>query len=84
MNSVNAFQKRLRDEVAAVEKEIQSHNQQIEAFGTRFGGLKRAPELFESEQPAIGKLLRTSIADGSGPPREMATASATTMQRARA
>jgi hypothetical protein len=32
MNSVDTFHKRLRDEIAAVEKEIQSHNKQIEAL----------------------------------------------------
>ena len=35
MNSVDTFHKRLRDEIAAVEKEIQSHNQQIEALTKR-------------------------------------------------
>jgi len=30
MNSVETYQKRLRDEVSAVEKEIQSRNEQIE------------------------------------------------------
>ena len=42
MKSVNEFQKRVRDEVAAVEKEIQSHNQQVEALTKRLEGLKRA------------------------------------------
>ena len=42
MNSVDTHQKRLRDEVAAVEKEIQSHNQQVAALNQRLEGLKRA------------------------------------------
>jgi len=84
MKSVNEFQKRVRDEVAAVEKEIQSHNQQVEALTKRLEGLKRADELFDSEQSAIAELLRTGISDGTAPPREIETASATTMQKAEA
>jgi predicted nucleic acid-binding Zn-ribbon protein len=61
MSSVDTYQKRLRDELSAVEKGIQSHNQQIEALNKRLVGLKRAVELFESEQTAIVELLRTSI-----------------------
>ena len=76
MKSVNEFQKRVRDEVAAVEKEIQSHNQQVEALTKRLEGLKRADELFDSEQSAIAELVRTSISDGTAP------ASAATMQKA--
>ena len=82
MNSIDAFQKRLRDETATVEKEIQSHNQQVESLTKRLEGLKRAGELFESDQAAIVELLQTSIANGSGITREMATAPAATMQRA--
>ena len=82
MNSVDTFHKRLRDEIAAVEKEIQSHNQQVEALSKPLEGLKRADELFESDQAAITELLQTSIANGSGIAREMATAPAATMQRA--
>jgi hypothetical protein len=41
MNAVDTHQKRLRDEVAAVEKEIQSHNQQVAALNQRLEGLKR-------------------------------------------
>jgi len=78
MKSVNEFQKRVRDEVAAVEKEIQSHNQQVEALTKRLEGLKRADELFDSEQSAIAELVRTSISDGTAP------ASAATMQKAEA
>jgi hypothetical protein len=73
MNSVETYQKRLRDEVSAVEKEIQSHHQQIEALKKRLEGLKRAVELLESEQPAIAELLRTNLPDGSGAPPELAT-----------
>jgi hypothetical protein len=71
MNSVETYQKRLRDEVSAIEKEIQSHHQQIEALNKRLEGLKRAVELVESEQPAIAELLRTSIPDGDGSARGM-------------
>ena len=82
MKSVDTFHKRLRDEIAAVEKEIQSHNQQVESLTKRLEGLKRADELFESDQAAIAELLQTRIANGSGTAREMATAPAATMQRA--
>ena len=81
MNSVDTFHKRLRDEIAAVEQEIQSHNQQVESLTDRLKGLNRAAELFESDQAAIAELLQAGIADGSGTTREMATAPAT-MQRA--
>ena len=60
MNSVDTFHKRLRDEIAVVEKAIQSHKQQGEALTKRLEGLKRADELFESEQAAIAELLQTS------------------------
>jgi len=50
MNSLDTFEKRLRDETAAVEKEIGSHQQQLEALNKRLEGLKRATELFESER----------------------------------
>src|SRR5712692_1525871 len=82
MKSVDTFHKRLRDEIAVVEKEIQSHNQQIESLTQRLKVLKRADELFKSDQAAIAELLQTSIANGSGITREMATAPAATMQRA--
>jgi len=48
----------------------------------RLKGLKRADELFESDQAAIAELLQTSIANESSIAREMATAPAATMQRA--
>jgi hypothetical protein len=66
MDSLLQYQKRLRDEVAAVEKEIQSHNQQIATLNQRLEGLKRAVELFGSEQSAMVELLRTNtpLAEG--------------------
>ena len=76
MTSIDAFHKRLRNEIAAVEKEIQSHNQQIESLTSRLKGLKRADELFESDQAAIAELLQTGIANGGGITPEMATAPA--------
>jgi len=82
MNSVDTFYKRLRDEIAAVEEEIQSHNQQVEALTKRLEGLKRANELFDSDQAAIGELLQSGIADGSGTTREMATAPTAKIQKA--
>jgi hypothetical protein len=48
MNSLNTFEMRIRDELAAVEKEIQSHNQQVGLLTKRLEGLKRADELFDS------------------------------------
>jgi hypothetical protein len=82
MNSVDTFKKRLREEIASVEQEIQAHNQQAEALSTRLEGLKRADELFDSDQAAIAELLQASIGDGSGITRELATAPAVTTQRA--
>ena len=81
MNSVDTFHKRLRDEIAAVEKEIQSHNQQIEALTKRLEGLKRADELFDSDQAAIAELLQTGVADGSGTTGGIATAPAAKVQK---
>jgi hypothetical protein len=80
MNSVDTFQKRLRDEIAAVEKEIQSHNQQVESLTQRLKALKRADELFD-DQAAIAELLQTGIANGSGTAREIATLPVARMQR---
>ena len=82
MSSVDTFHKRLRDEIAAVEKEIQSHNQQVEALTKRLEGLKRAHELFDSDQAAIAELLQTGIADGGGIPREMSTSPSAKEQKA--
>jgi len=84
MNSIDAFQKRLRDETAAVEKEIQSHNQQAEALSKRLEGLKRAAALFDSEQDAIAELLQVGTANGGGVPREMSAVPAGKMQTAAA
>jgi hypothetical protein len=84
MNAVDTHQKRLRDEVAAVEKEIQSHNQQVAALNQRLEGLKRAVELFESEQSAIVELLRTNTPLTEGLFRDAAIASAATAQNATA
>jgi hypothetical protein len=81
MASLDTFHKRLRDEIAAVEKEIQSHHQQVEMLGKRLEGLKRAVELFGSDQAAIAELLQTSIINGSATDRKMATVPAVTMQR---
>ena len=57
MNSLDTFEKRLSDETAKVEMEIESHKRQLEALDKRLEGLKRAAELFESEQGAIAELL---------------------------
>ena len=84
MNSVDTFKKRLREEIAAVEKEIQSHNQQVESLTKRLEGLKRADELFESDQAAIAELLQATLIHGSATAREMAPAPATTAGRAAA
>jgi hypothetical protein len=81
MNTIDAFQKRLRDETITVEQEIQSHNQQLEALNKRLEGLKRAAELFESDQIAIVELLQTGTANGSGIPREMLTSPGAKVQK---
>jgi hypothetical protein len=82
MDSLQRYQKRLRDEVAAVEKEIKSHNQQVAALNQRLEGLKRAVELFESEQSAMVELLRTNAPLAEGLFRDAAIASAATAQNA--
>ena len=64
MNSLDAFEKRLRDETATVEQEIQLHNQQLEALNQRLEGLRRAAVLLESEQTAIVELLQTGTVNG--------------------
>jgi hypothetical protein len=81
MNSVDTFQKRLRDDIAAVEKEIQSHNQQVQALTKRLEGLKRADELFDSDKAAIAELLQATLANGSSTAWEMAATPAATTQR---
>jgi hypothetical protein len=60
LSSLETYQERLRGELAAVEDEIKDRNQQIEALAKRIEGLKRALELFASDQAAIAELLRTS------------------------
>ncbi len=60
MNPVDAYQRQLRGELATVEKEIKSRNQQIDTLNTRLEALKRALQLFESDQSAIAELLRTA------------------------
>jgi len=82
MDSLQRYQKRLRDEVAAVEKEIQSHTQRIAALNQRLEGLKRAVELFESEQSAMVELLRTNTPLAEGLFRDAAIASAATAPNA--
>jgi hypothetical protein len=81
MASLDSFHKRLRNEIAVVEREIQSHNQQVETLGKRLEGLKRAIELFGSDQAAIAELLQTSMINGSAINEKMATVPAVTMQR---
>jgi len=81
MNSIDACQKRLLEETTVVEKEIQSHNEQVEALNERLAGLQRAIELFASEQAAILELFQTGTASGDGIHREIATAPATMMQK---
>jgi hypothetical protein len=66
MNSLDTHQKRLHDEIAAIEKEIQSHNQQVSTLNQRLEGLNRAVELFKSEQSAIVELLRANTPSGEG------------------
>src|SRR5690242_20427387 len=58
------LKKRLRDETATVQKEIESCNQQLEALNKRLEGLRRADELFESERLAIAELLQAGTANG--------------------
>jgi len=74
MNSLETFEKRLRNETASVEKEIGSHKQQLETLNKRLEGLRRAAELFESEQAAISELLQAGIANGGVIARELSTA----------
>ena len=82
MNSVGTLQKRLHDETSAVEKDIESHHQQVEALSRRLEGLKRAAELFDSEQAAIAELLQAGTANGGGIPRQISAAPAAKMQKA--
>jgi hypothetical protein len=81
MNSLDAFEKRLRDETATVEQEIQLHNQQLEALNKRLEGLRRAGELLESEEAAIVELLQTGTVNRRIISREMPTARAARQQQ---
>jgi hypothetical protein len=67
MDLVKTYQKRLQDGIAAVEHDITARTQQIEHLTKRLEGLKRALELFRSDQAAITELLRTSIEGEVGP-----------------
>jgi hypothetical protein len=82
MNSVDTFKKRLRDEIASVEQEIRAHNQQVEVLTQRLESLKRADELFESDQAAVAELVQASVGNGKGFSRQMATTPAAATQRA--
>jgi hypothetical protein len=82
MNSLDAFERRLHDGTATIEKEIQAHRQQVEALNRRLEGLKRAAELFDSEQGAISELLRAGTANGGVIARELLTARVAKVQRA--
>jgi hypothetical protein len=84
MNSLDTFQKRLHDETATVEQEIESHKQQLETLNRRLEGLKRAAELFESEQGAISALLHTSTANGGVMAKPAATSRPADAQKRRA
>jgi len=82
MNSLDAFERRLRRERDTVEKEIESHKQQLEALNERMEGLKRAAELFESEQGAISVLLQAGSANGGVIGRQMTSSPTGKAQRA--
>jgi len=84
MNSIDALQKRLHDESALVEQEIQSYNQQVEVLTQRLEGLKRAAELFQSEQAAMAELLQVGTANGGAIARAMPTSPAAKAQKATA
>jgi hypothetical protein len=73
MNSIDTLPKRLHDETAMVEKEIQSHNQQVEVLTKRLKGLKRAAELLNSEQAALAELLQAGTANRGANSRQVAT-----------
>src|SRR6516225_9732303 len=82
MNYLDTFEKRLHDETATVENEIESYKQRLEALNNRLEGLKRAAELFESEQGAISELLQAGSADGSVIARQMTVLPAAKAERA--
>jgi hypothetical protein len=78
MSTLDTFERRLRDATTAVEKEIASHHQQLGALNQRLEGLKRAAELFKSEQAAVSELLQAGTANGSLLARELPTSPAAT------
>jgi hypothetical protein len=82
MNSLDTFEKRLNEETATVEKEIESHKEELEALNKRLEGLKRAAELFESEQGAISELLQAGTANGGVLAPHMSVSSVTKAQSA--
>ena len=83
MDSVATFQKRVQDELTAVENEINGCNQQIEALNKRLEGLKRARELFESDPAAITELLRSSTPAENGTSNKQELATPSTAARTR-
>ena len=80
MNSLDAFEKRLRDETATVERQIELHNRQLEALNQRLQGLRRAGELLQSDHTAIMELLHSSAGNGLTISRPMAAAPAARQQ----
>ena len=82
MNSIETFERRLRDETDMVEKEIESQKQQLEILNKRLEGLRRAAELFESEQGAISELLHAGSANGGVIARQMTVSPAAKARRA--
>jgi hypothetical protein len=71
MNSIDTLAKRLHDETAMVDKEIQSHKQQVEVLTKRLEGLKRAAEMLKSEQAAIAELLQAGTANRGANSRQV-------------
>jgi len=86
LNSLETYQERLHSELAAAEDDIKDHNQQIEALTKRIESLKRALELFDSDQAAIAELLRIDgqVPNGAGGILEESNPSAAKMSAAKA
>ncbi len=80
MDLVATSQKRLQDEIAAVENEINACNQQIGSLNKRLGRLKRARELFDAEPVAVTELLRTSTQAENGARNTQESALATAVR----
>jgi len=59
MNSLDAFEKRLRDETATVEREIQLHNQTTRSVKATTARTRRAGELLESYETARSSCCST-------------------------